>query len=134
MTATAAQPRRPSFARRTWMRVRLLKESPIGMVGAFLVTFWVLVAIFAPWIAPHDPNESNMDALIDPTPTAVNWLGTDNQGRDILSRIIWGSRTVLAVAPLDEFTLEDFDRTLASQRAQRVRRRPGRGPARWTPT
>jgi peptide/nickel transport system permease protein len=41
-----------------------------------------------------------MDALIDPTPSAVNWLGTDNQGRDILSRIIWGSRTVLAVAPI----------------------------------
>jgi peptide/nickel transport system permease protein len=100
MTATAAQPARPSLPRRTWARIRLLKESPVGMVGAFLVVFWILVALFAPWIAPHDPNESNMDALIDPTPTAVNWLGTDNQGRDILSRIVWGSRTVLAVAPL----------------------------------
>jgi peptide/nickel transport system permease protein len=100
MTATAAQSVRPSLARRTWVRLRLLKESPIGMIGAFLVAFWVVVAVLAPWIAPHDPNESNMDALIDPTPTAVNWLGTDNQGRDILSRIIWGSRTVLAVAPV----------------------------------
>jgi peptide/nickel transport system permease protein len=44
-----------------------------------------------------------MDALIDPTPTAVNWLGTDNQGRDILSRIVWGSRTVLLVAPVAVF-------------------------------
>ena len=100
MTATAAQPVRPNLTRRTWARLRLLKESPVGMVGAFLVVFWILVAIVAPWIAPHDPNESNMDALIDPTPTGVNWLGTDNQGRDILSRIIWGSRTVLAVAPV----------------------------------
>lgn len=99
MTATTAQPARPSFTRRTWARVRLLKESPVGMVGVFLVVFWIVVAIVAPWISPHDPNESNMDALIDPTPTAVNWLGTDNQGRDILSRIIWGSRTVLLVAP-----------------------------------
>jgi peptide/nickel transport system permease protein len=99
MTATTAQPTRPNFARRTWARIRLLKESPIGMVGTFLVAFWILIAIFAPWISPHDPNESNMDALIDPSPTAVNWLGTDNQGRDILSRIIWGSRTVLLVAP-----------------------------------
>jgi len=99
MTATTAHPTRPNFTRRAWMRIRLLKESPVGMVGAFLVAFWILVAIFAPWIAPHDPNESNMDALIDPSPTAVNWLGTDNQGRDILSRIIWGSRTVLLVAP-----------------------------------
>nr|WP_298685337.1 ABC transporter permease [uncultured Dongia sp.] len=84
----------------TWNRVRLLKESPVGMIGAFLVLFWLFVAIFAPWIAPFDPNANNMDALIDPTPSAVNWLGTDNSGRDILSRIIWGSRTVFAVAPL----------------------------------
>jgi peptide/nickel transport system permease protein len=84
----------------TWNRVRLLKESPIGMIGVFLVVFWIVVAIFAPLLSPFDPNTSNMDALIDPTPSAVNWLGTDNQGRDILSRIIWGSRTVLAVAPI----------------------------------
>jgi peptide/nickel transport system permease protein len=103
MTATVTQPARPSFAARTWIRIRLLKESPVGMVGVFLVLFWIVVAILAPWIAPHDPNESNLDALIDPTPTAVNWLGTDNQGRDILSRIIWGSRTVLFVAPVAVF-------------------------------
>ncbi|WP_374375034.1 ABC transporter permease [Dongia sp.] len=84
----------------TWNRIRLLKESPVGMVGAFLVVFWVLVAIFAPWIAPFDPNANNMDAILDPTPSAVNWLGADNSGRDILSRIIWGSRTVLTVAPI----------------------------------
>jgi peptide/nickel transport system permease protein len=84
----------------TLNRVRLLKESPVGMIGAFLVLFWVVVAIFAPWLSPFDPNASNLDALIDPTPSSVNWLGTDNQGRDILSRIIWGSRTVLQVAPI----------------------------------
>ncbi|MBI2257181.1 MAG: ABC transporter permease [Proteobacteria bacterium] len=87
----------------TWNRVRLLKESPIGMIGAFLVIFWIVVALFAPLLAPFNPNISNMDALIDPTPSAVNWLGTDNQGRDILSRIIWGSRTVLIVAPVAVF-------------------------------
>jgi peptide/nickel transport system permease protein len=84
----------------TLNRVRLLKESPVGMIGAFLVLFWVVVAIFAPWLSPFDPNASNLDALIDPTPSSVNWLGTDNQGRDILSRIVWGSRTVLQVAPI----------------------------------
>jgi peptide/nickel transport system permease protein len=67
------------------------------------VIFWVLVAIFAPLISPHDPNANNMDALTDPTPSAVNWLGADMQGRDILSRIIWGSRTVLTVAPIAVF-------------------------------
>ena len=100
MTAVASGRPRPGFLARTWSRIRLLKESPIGMVGAFLVVFWISVAVLAPVISPHDPNESNMDALTDPSPSAVNWLGTDNQGRDILSRIIWGSRTVLAVAPV----------------------------------
>jgi peptide/nickel transport system permease protein len=86
-----------------WARVRLLRESPVGMIGAFLVLFWVAVAILAPVIAPHDPNASNMDALSDPTPTTVNLLGADMSGRDILSRIVWGSRTVLTVAPIAVF-------------------------------
>jgi peptide/nickel transport system permease protein len=86
-----------------WARVRLLRESPVGMVGAFLVLFWIVVAILAPVLAPHEPNASNMDALSDPTPSMVNWLGADMSGRDILSRIIWGSRTVLTVAPIAVF-------------------------------
>ena len=53
---------------RTWARVSLLRESPVGMVGAALVLFWILVAIFAPWISPYDPNSNDMDALIDPGP------------------------------------------------------------------
>ncbi|HVO02593.1 MAG TPA: ABC transporter permease [Candidatus Cybelea sp.] len=100
MSATTANARSAGTLARTWAKVRLLRESPVGMVGAFLVVFWIVVAILAPWIAPYDPNASNMDALADPGPSAVNWLGTDNQGRDILSRIMWGSRTVLGVAPV----------------------------------
>lgn len=85
---------------RTWARVRLLRESPIGIVGAVLVIFWVLVAIFAPVLSPYDPNANDMDALVNPGPTGMHWLGTDMQGRDILARVIWGSRTVLTVAPV----------------------------------
>ncbi|HJR22178.1 MAG TPA: ABC transporter permease, partial [Dongiaceae bacterium] len=85
---------------RTWARVSLLRESPVGMIGAALVLFWVLAAIFAPWISPYDPNSNDMDALVDPSPTGAHWLGTDMQGRDILARVIWGSRTVLTVAPV----------------------------------
>src|SRR5689334_6218085 len=85
---------------RTWAQIRLLRESPVGMVGGFLVLFWVAVAILAPWISPYDPNVNDMDALIDPLPGAMHWLGTDMQGRDILARVIWGSRTVLTVAPV----------------------------------
>jgi ABC-type dipeptide/oligopeptide/nickel transport system permease subunit len=91
---------------------KLLRESPIGMVGAALVLFWVLVAIFAPVLAPHDPL-----AILQPfaKPGAVHaktgatlWLGADNLGRDILSRIIWGSRTVLIYAPLATFSAYIF--------------------------
>ena len=82
----------------------LLRESWIGMVGTFIILFWVLVAIFAPWLAPFDPN-SSIQPFAKPGMEAVKvggtfWLGTDHIGRDILSRIIWGSRTVLIYAPL----------------------------------
>jgi peptide/nickel transport system permease protein len=73
------------------------------MVGAFLVLFWVSVAILAPLLAPFDPN-SSIQPFAKPMTVAAKggtfWLGTDQLGRDILSRIIWGSRTVLIYAPL----------------------------------
>ena len=82
---------------------RLLRESWVGMVGASLVAFWVLVAIFAPLLAPFEPNSSIMP-FAKPEMAAAKggtfWLGTDHIGRDILSRIVWGSRTVLIYAPL----------------------------------
>jgi len=81
----------------------LLRESWVGMVGAFLVLFWVMVAILAPLLAPFDPN-SSIQPFAKPGIAAAKggtfWLGTDHIGRDIMSRIIWGSRTVLIYAPL----------------------------------
>ena len=82
----------------------LLRESWVGMVGAFLVVFWVLIAISAPWLAPFEPNAS-IQPFAKPGVEAIKaggtfWLGTDHMGRDILSRIMWGSRTVLVYAPL----------------------------------
>jgi len=81
-------------------RVALLRESPVGMIGVALVLFWVLVAIFAPLIAPYEPNANDFDIARDWYPSAKHWLGTDTQSRDMLSRLIWGSRTVLIVAPI----------------------------------
>ena len=104
---TATEAKNPvSGLRRVFMMIGLLRESPAGMVGAFLVSFWVLVAIFAPLISPFEPNATLVPFM---KPGAVNpdggtfWLGTDHIGRDILSRIIWGSRTVLFYAPLATF-------------------------------
>jgi peptide/nickel transport system permease protein len=87
-----------------WLRklrvLLLLRESPVAMVGAGLVLFWILIALLAPVVAPYEPNANDYSALAHPTPSAAHWLGTDNQGRDILARIIWGARTVLTVGPV----------------------------------
>jgi peptide/nickel transport system permease protein len=81
-------------------RIALLRESPVGMIGAFIILFWVVVAILAPFISPYDPNETHYEMLGQLQPSVLHWLGLDESGRDVLSRIIWGSRTVLIVAPL----------------------------------
>lgn len=81
----------------------LLRESWVGMIGAALVGFWILVAIFAPLLAPFDPLVSLQPLAKPGTEFAQGgtfWLGTDILGRDILSRIIVGSRAVLWYAPL----------------------------------
>jgi len=103
MTVLTASPNKPKAkgALPGWLRtLSLLRESPVGMVGLFLVMFWIFVAIFAPWLAPFPPNEPLYDVGVNVTPSAEHWLGTDDQARDLLSRIIFGSRLVLTIAPL----------------------------------
>jgi len=58
------------------------------------------MALLAPVLPLPAPNASDLAALANPLPSAAHWLGVDLSGRDILSRIIWGSRTVLTVAPI----------------------------------
>lgn len=80
--------------------LRYLLGSPTAMIGSGIILFWVLIAIFAPLLAPYDPNAIDYVALANPRPSETYLLGTDHLGRDILSRLIWGARTVLLVAPL----------------------------------
>lgn len=100
-------PARDSAFRRAVRRVALLRESPVGMIGAGIVLFWVLVAVLAPLIAPFEPNATYYP-YARPGAGHVGggtfWLGADMIGRDILSRIIWGARTVLVYAPLATFS------------------------------
>jgi len=113
MNTTVAKTQMPSagYGAALWRGLKsfgLLRESWVGMVGAFLVIFWVAVAILAPLIAPFDPN-SSIQPFAKPGVAAAKgggtfWLGTDHIGRDIMSRIIWGSRTVLIYAPLATFS------------------------------
>lgn len=72
------------------------KPTPTAWVGMFIVGVFVFVAIFAPWIAPYSESDSVSDTW-DP-PSWQFWLGTDNIGRDLLSRVMFGARTTIGVA------------------------------------
>jgi peptide/nickel transport system permease protein len=92
---------RPNALVRGFKTIGLLRESKAAIVGVALILFWVVLALFAPVLAPYDPNQSDYAALANPgllTPGHV--LGTDHIGRDMLSRTLWGARTVLTVAPI----------------------------------
>ncbi len=65
-----------------------------AVICAAIVLIFVLIALLAPWLSPFDPVKANFLAVRKP-PSALYWLGTDELGRDILSRLIWGARTSL---------------------------------------
>jgi peptide/nickel transport system permease protein len=83
---------------RLWEGFSVVLRSRIAVIGLAIVLFWVLVAISAPVIAPHDPLAQDSSA-INQSPSKQYPLGTDNLGRDILSRLVYGSRTILILAP-----------------------------------
>ena len=80
-------------------RYRLLRN-PGALLGAFFVSVFVIVAVFAPWIAPYGPKESNLDLLHNGEPvgpTSGHWFGIDLLGRDEFSRIVYGARYSLLI-------------------------------------
>lgn len=95
--AAAAGKAQTSYGRKLVSRIM---HSPTAMVGLFLVSFWIVLALFAPILPIYPPNDQDMMAMANPYPGAQHLLGTDVLGRDILSRLIFGARTVLQVAPL----------------------------------
>ena len=80
--------------------LRVLRLTTAGYVGVGIIAFWVAAALLAPVLPLAAPNASDLGALANPLPSAAHWLGVDLSGRDILSRIVWGARTVLTVAPI----------------------------------
>ena len=85
------------FVRRFWNFIKILSESRIAFVGLVICTLVLLVAIFAPLLATHDPIEGDFLNLTAP-PSAAHWLGTDNLGRDIWSRLVYGAQNAVLVA------------------------------------
>jgi len=78
---------------------RLLLRRPTFLLGMFILLFWVICAIFGLAIAPHNPYAQQLLAVNHP-PSGTHWFGTDQIGRDVLSRVIVGSRYILFVCPL----------------------------------
>ncbi len=75
---------------------RRLKRNPLAILGLGLILFFTLVALFAPVISPWDPQKINVEEILSP-PSLKHPFGTDSLGRDLLSRVIWGSRISLSV-------------------------------------
>jgi peptide/nickel transport system permease protein len=80
-------------------RIKLLLRSPPFLVGFIILLFWVIMAIFGPLIAPYGADDTDLLNTLMP-PSGDHWLGTDQFGRDVFSRVIVGSRDILIVAPL----------------------------------
>jgi peptide/nickel transport system permease protein len=78
--------------------------NPLAMIGLTIILLLCLVAIFAPWIASQDPLVQDLNNALQP-PSAAHWLGTDELGRDIYSRIVYGSRVTLYIVALVSVTV-----------------------------
>ena len=76
--------------------VRFTRRRPLGAAGAAIIVVMILAAVLAGFIAPYDPLVNDYGAMLE-APSAKHWLGTDSFGRDVLSRVIYGSRTALWV-------------------------------------
>lgn len=88
-----------------WLRLR---RNPLAMIGLGISIALVLMAIFAPFLAQHDPISQDLSRRLLPPGTPGNLLGTDDFGRDILSRLIWGSRITLYIVLLVILTAPVF--------------------------
>lgn len=99
LTDTPASRRQAALglAYRRWRR---FSGNPLSVFGLSILMLLVIVAVIGPWIAPHDPLRQVLSDRLLPPGSASHWLGTDQLGRDILSRIIYGSRLTLSIAIL----------------------------------
>ena len=82
---------------------RIARHHPLAVAGVVLVAVFLFLALFAPWLAPQDPFAVDLPSRLA-APSGAHWFGTDELGRDILSRVIWGSRISMLVGASVVFT------------------------------
>jgi peptide/nickel transport system permease protein len=82
--------------------LQFMLQQPLGAGGLVVIILMAVCAAFAPWVAPYDPLTVDYGAMLG-APSREHWLGTDSFGRDVLSRIIYGARTALAIGFIASF-------------------------------
>jgi len=92
--------RRQAALGRAYAGWRTFARNRLALLGLVIVLGLMLMALLAPWLAPFDPSVGDLQTTRLLPPSTTNWLGTDDQGRDILSRVIHGSRITLFVVVL----------------------------------
>jgi peptide/nickel transport system permease protein len=100
-TVSAAVESRTSPLRRIWEGFSVLLSSKIAVIGLAIVLFWVFVAVFAPFLTSYTPLEQDWKAP-NQGPSKTHILGTDELGRDLWSRLMYGARVVLVILPISE--------------------------------
>jgi peptide/nickel transport system permease protein len=93
-SATAGRPRAPASQTPAALAFRRFRRRPAAVAGLVVVLLFILVAAFAPLLAPYNPVATSWTA-IRKAPSLVHWMGTDENGRDVLSRVIVGARASL---------------------------------------
>ncbi len=89
---------RAGRVRRVARALRPIVTTPQGLIGTVILVVFVILAVFGPWIAPQDPNApTSFSADILGGPSAAHWLGTDENGRDVLSELILGAQTSMLI-------------------------------------
>jgi peptide/nickel transport system permease protein len=78
------------------LTLAFLRRQPVGAIGIVLVLLFGLAGVFADWLAPYSPTSNDFASMTQP-PGWAHWLGTDQLGRDLLSRILFGARTAFIV-------------------------------------
>lgn len=92
---------RPSRLQKIWEGLSVLFASKTALVGLVIVLFWVFVAVFAPLVTRYTPTEQDWQAQNE-GPSAEHWLGTDDLGRDLWSRLVYGAQVILIKTPVTE--------------------------------
>jgi peptide/nickel transport system permease protein len=97
-SGTAAIPVENVATKRTFLMksIAFVRRQPLGTLGLVLVLIFALAGVFADWLAPYNPTSNDFAAMTQP-PSWAHWLGTDQLGRDLLSRILFGARTAFIV-------------------------------------